>query len=101
MKHNTEEFDENYKNLFAAIYRQAVADDIREVKKKVEAALKSEGVNRRRVLKYLDERKDEINDLVCAAVCEEAQHFGGKTRKMQSTAVSSIVGQMIRDFYGR
>lgn len=101
MKHKTEEFDENYKTLFAAIYKQAVADDIREVKKKVEGFLKSEGVNRRRILKYLDSKKEDIEDSVRIAVYAEAQHFGGKTRKMQSAAIGRITDRMIDEFYGR
>ena len=96
------ETDESYKRLYAAIYRQAVADDIREVKKKVRELLKSEGVNRSRILEYLGDMEPEIKAMVCDAVYEEAQNFvGGRTRKMQAVAIAKIVDRMMEDFYGR
>jgi hypothetical protein len=99
-KYKTDELDENYKNLYAAIYKQAVADDCREVRKKTKEALISRGVDSRRIHKYLEEMESEIKDLVCEAVYKEAQSFGetAATRKMRNRAIIDISNQIVDVF---
>jgi hypothetical protein len=101
-KHNTDEFDENYMNLYAAIYKQAVADDCREVRKKTKEVLTSKGVDGRKIRNHLEETEPEVKDLVCEAVYKEAQNFGeaGTTRKMRNKAITDIANQIVNAFKG-
>lgn len=93
-------FDEGYMNLYAAIYKQAVADDCREVRKKVKDILTLKGADSRRIRSHLEEMEPEIKDLVCEAVYKEAQEYGGKTRKMQREAIVGIVNLAVDAFKG-
>jgi hypothetical protein len=101
-KYKTDEHDESYMNLYAAIYKQAIADDCREVRKKVKEALASRGVDNRKVRYYLEEIEPEIKDLVCEAVYKEAQNFGeaAVTRKVRNKAITDIVNQIVNAFKG-
>ena len=100
---STEKTDENYKNLYAAIYKQAVADDCREVRKKAKEALAANGANIHRVREHLDEMEPEIRAMVCEAVCREAQEFGdsSKTKRMRAEAIKEIAGRVVDEFHGR
>lgn len=100
-KYKTDELDENYMNLYAAIYKQAVADDCREVRKKTKEILTSKGVDGRKIRNHLEEMELEIKDLVCEAVYKEAQNFGeaAVTRKMRNRAIAGITNQIAEAFY--
>jgi hypothetical protein len=102
-KYKTDELDENYKNLYAAIYKQAVADDCREVRKKTKEILALKGVDGRKIRNHLEEMEPEIKDLVCEAVYKEAQSFGetAATRKMRSRAIIDISNQIVDVFCKR
>ena len=100
---STEKTDENYKNLYAAIYKQAVADDCREVRKKAKEALAANGANIHRVREHLDEMEPEIRAMVCEAVYREAQEFGdgAKTRRMRRESIREITERIADEFHGR
>lgn len=103
MKHKTDEFDRNYIELYAAIYKQAVADDCREVRKKTKDILVLRGVDSRIVRNHLEEMEPEIKDLVCEAVYQEAQNFGETvvTRKMRGRAIIDIANRVVDAFFKR
>ncbi|MDD4564786.1 MAG: hypothetical protein PHE79_04845 [Eubacteriales bacterium] len=94
----TSQTDENYKRLFAAIYRQAVADDIREVRKQVYKMLSLRKISDREIHRYLDRKEKEIVDQVRQDVYEEALDYGPGTRKMQIGHIDSLVARLVDEY---
>lgn len=92
--------DDGYIRLYGAIYKQAVTDDCREVKKRVAQALADRKVDKYQIRKYLDKKDEKIKDSVCRAVYREAQERGdgGLTRKMQKNAMADIATGLVGEF---
>ncbi|MDD4566191.1 MAG: hypothetical protein PHE79_12050 [Eubacteriales bacterium] len=96
--HKTDEFDRNYIELYAAIYKQAVADDIREVRRQVYKVLSLRRINEREIHRYLDRMEKEIEVQVQQGVYEEAQNYGPGTKRIQTKHINSLVSRLVDEY---
>lgn len=97
-KNKTDELDENYKNLYAAIYKQAVADDIREVRRQIHKVLSSRKISDSEIHRYLDRKEKEIEVQVQQDVCEEALNYGPETKMIQIKHIDCLVARLVDEY---
>jgi hypothetical protein len=67
--------DDNFKELYAAIFKKAAKDDFAKVKAMIYAELINRGEQKRQIHRYIDSRKEEIQECINNAVFREAQKY--------------------------
>ena len=75
--------DNNFKELFAAIFRQAVADDTSKVKSMIYEELHNIGMSKRKIHQFINNNKEEIENSVRQMIHDETQRYPG-TRKSET-----------------
>ncbi len=72
--------DNNFKELYAAIFKKAARDDIATVKGMIYAELHNRGISKKEIHKFIDENKDEIEKRVRESIMKEAEDYFTKRR---------------------
>ncbi len=67
--------EEGYGSLFAAIWKQAVIEDTKKVKKMLDEDLKSAHMPKRVRRSWIKKREERIRNLVAVAVYEESKQW--------------------------
>jgi hypothetical protein len=86
--------DDNYINLLAAIYKQAVADDTKAILKHITKSLSDMSIKRRDAAAYIkinEETIAQITEKIKHNVFAESQEWGGNTRAMQAKSINSFM----------
>lgn len=91
--------DNNYMELFHAIYKQAVKDDYAFVRARIYEGLLKGKVDKRSAHEYIEKNSDAIKEQVCKDVYHEALSWGGNTRKMQKEHMGMLIAKYL-DGYG-
>lgn len=88
--------NDNYAQLFAAIYGLAVKEDYREVCRSAIEKLISSGADKYKVREYIKIHSNVIKDKVCKNVYRESQDYGDgtKTKRMRSNNIKNLVEQI-------
>ena len=74
--------DNNFKELYAAIFKKAARDDIATVKGMIYAELHNRGISKKKYINLSDENKDEIRKRVRESIMKEAEDYP-KRQKQQ------------------
>jgi hypothetical protein len=91
--------DYYYENLFAAIWQQAVKEDIRKVQSRAVRALTSKGVSTSNAKKYINSKGDYIKKKVQENVYKESLEWGsGKSLEIQERNINSLVGEVVDEY---
>ena len=91
--------NDNYAELYAAIYKNAVRDDLFAVCGKIQKQLILKGVDKRKAIDYVSANKEYIKEQVRMNVYKESQEYGtGKTRRMQTESMKALAEQMINSY---
>jgi len=69
------DLDKNYEKLYIAIFEQAAKDDFAKVKAMIYDELINRGEQKRQIHRYIDSRKEEIQECINNAVFREAQRY--------------------------
>ena len=72
--------DNNFKELYAAIFKKAARDDIATVKGMIYAELHNRGISKKEIHKFIDENKDEIEKRVRESIMKEAEDYPETTK---------------------
>lgn len=89
---------EGYEKLFAEIYKRAVTDDILTVCSATQRELIRQGVNKRKAIDYVNERKDYIKKRVQSYVYKESQEWGeGTTKAIQVREMNALIQELVKE----
>lgn len=106
--------DDGYMDLLAAVYKNAVVDDVKEIKKLAKPQLdeiyRPEGTPRyvkcapkmltrykANAAKYLKSKEEYIQAEVRGNIARESVEWGsGKTRKMQADGIAVVVDKVVK-----
>ena len=93
---------DNYTDLLAAVYRQAVKDDCANVKAKAHTRLNKLGIRKQEASAYIDKNSDYIKSTVRKNVYQEYQNWGDGqlTKRMQCQYIAELVDDLV-DNYGQ
>ena len=72
--------DNNFKELYAAIFKKAARDDIATVKGMIYTELHGMGISKKEIHKFIDENKDEIEKRVRESIMKEAEDYPETTK---------------------
>lgn len=92
--------DDNFKDLYAAIFKQAARDDIATVKGMIYAELHNRGISKKEIYKFIDEYKDEIEECVNISVFEEAKQYPETIKSEAIRNLSKIRNEFIKKYRG-
>lgn len=90
--------DDNYMELFGAIYKQAVKDDCAEVSKKLKDRLTQLGVSKFASRDYITQNSDLIKSEVQNNVFQEAQNYGHNTRRIRRMNIDKLAESLVEGF---
>ena len=90
--------DNNFKELYAAIFEKAAKDDIKKVKGMIYTELKNIGVSDRIIRRFIDEYSSRIEQDVQAAVHKEAQDWPCTTNAQTVRTQYQIRNKYVRIF---
>ncbi len=93
--------DDNFKDLYAAIFKQAARDDIAAVKSMIYTELHNRGISKKEIYKFIDEYKDEIEECVNISVFEEAKQYPETIKSEAIRNLSKIRNKFIKKYRGR
>lgn len=90
--------DNNFKELYAAIWGKAAKDDIKKVKGMIYTELKNIGVSKSEIRRFIDEYSSRIEQDVQAAVHKEAQDWPCTTNAQTVRTQYQIRNKYVRIF---
>jgi hypothetical protein len=90
--------DNNFKELYAAIWGKAAKDDIKKVKGMIYTELKNIGVSKSEIRRFIDENSSRIEQDVQAAVHKEAQDWPCITNAQTVRTQYQIRNKYVRIF---
>jgi hypothetical protein len=91
--------DDNFKYLYAAIFKQAAREDIATVKGMIYAELHNRGISKKEIYKFIDEYKDEIEECVNISVFEEAKQYPETIKSEAIRNLSKIRNEFIKKYW--
>ena len=90
--------DNNFKELYAAIFKKAARDDIATVKGMIYAELHNRGISKKEIRRFIDENSSRIEQDVQAAVHKEAQDWPYITNAQTVRTQYQIRNKYVRIF---
>lgn len=96
--HRFKGLDDNFKDLYAAIFKQAAREDIATVKGMIYTELKNIGVSKSEIRRFIDENSSRIEQDVQAAVHKEAQGWPCITNAQAVRTQYQIRNKYVRIF---
>lgn len=90
--------NENWQDLYCAIYKQAVNDDCKAVEYEILQILVKDGYNDKNILKYITTNKDFINNEIAKEVYKEAKGDVTVTKKDNIKNIVKISDQVAKGY---
>ena len=90
--------DNNFKELYAAIFKKAARDDIATVKGMIYAELHNRGISKKEIHKFIDENKDEIEKRVRESIMKEAEDYPETTKAKAGKNLIKIRNMFVQQY---
>jgi hypothetical protein len=93
--------EEGYKNLFAAIFKQAVIDTNFDIKKAIDEELKSMGYGKKTINDFLSEQSNAIFEIAQKTAYKDGMRWPNTNKGDYSKTISQIRNKFIKIFFAK
>jgi broad-specificity NMP kinase len=89
--------DNGAANLYAAIFKQAVEDDVRFINLKLKDELEVIGYSKEKIKEKIGEHQDFIKENVRESVLIESQHYPNYNKRENTRSNTRIIKAIMKD----